>query len=40
MNRCVRWEVEGLVNKFEFWDFLSLVLDDAGVCRGVTAIES
>ncbi len=34
-----RWEVEGLVNKFEFWDFLSLVLDDAGVCRGVTAMD-
>ena len=29
-----RWEVEGKVRKFEFWDFLGPVLDDNGVCRG------
>jgi len=29
-----RREVEGLVKKWEFWDFLAPVLDDAGRCRG------
>ena len=29
-----RWEVEGKVKKYEFWDFLGPVLDDNGVCRG------
>jgi len=29
-----RREVEGLVKKWEFWDFLGPVLDDAGRCRG------
>ncbi|MCC6123516.1 MAG: succinate dehydrogenase flavoprotein subunit [Pirellulales bacterium] len=29
-----RWEVGGKVTKFEFWDFLGPVLDDAGRCRG------
>lgn len=33
------WEAKGLVKKYEFWDFLSLVLDDAGVCRGITAMD-
>jgi succinate dehydrogenase / fumarate reductase flavoprotein subunit len=28
---------ERMVRKFEFWDFLSLVLDDEGRCRGVVA---
>ncbi|MCL6594537.1 MAG: FAD-binding protein, partial [Alicyclobacillus sp.] len=32
-----RFEVEGLVQKYEGWDFLSLVLDDEGVCRGIVA---
>jgi succinate dehydrogenase / fumarate reductase flavoprotein subunit len=26
------------VTKYEYWEFLSLVLDDAGVCRGITAM--
>jgi succinate dehydrogenase / fumarate reductase, flavoprotein subunit len=30
-----RWQVEGKVRKFEYWDFLGPVLDDNGVCRGV-----
>lgn len=30
-----RWESEGLVRKFEYWDFLSPVLDDEQKCRGV-----
>jgi len=29
-----RREVEGLVKKYEFWDFLAPVLDDDGHCRG------
>jgi succinate dehydrogenase / fumarate reductase flavoprotein subunit len=29
-----RWEVEGKVKKWEFWDFLEPVLDDSGRCRG------
>jgi succinate dehydrogenase / fumarate reductase, flavoprotein subunit len=29
-----RYEVEGRVKKWEFWDFLEPVLDDAGRCRG------
>ncbi|MFS0645224.1 succinate dehydrogenase flavoprotein subunit [Siminovitchia sp. 179-K 8D1 HS] len=32
-----RHEVAGLVNKFEGWDFLGIVQDDAGVCRGIVA---
>ncbi len=32
-----RWEVEGRVKKYEHWDFLGPVLNDAGVCRGVVA---
>ena len=29
-----RWEVEGKVKKWEFWDFLEPVLDESGRCRG------
>ncbi len=32
-----RWEAEGLVRKFEFWDFLGPVLDDSGRCVGAVA---
>ncbi|GAB6157494.1 succinate dehydrogenase flavoprotein subunit [Desulfotomaculum varum] len=32
-----RWEVAGLVEKYEGWDFLSAVLDDGQVCRGIVA---
>lgn len=32
-----RWEVEGRVTKFEFWEFLAPVLDDKGACRGIVA---
>lgn len=32
-----RWETEGLVTKSENWEFLSVVLDDEGVCRGISA---
>ncbi|NRS49880.1 MULTISPECIES: succinate dehydrogenase flavoprotein subunit [Brevibacillus] len=32
-----RYEAEGLVTKYEYWDFLGAVLDDTGTCRGITA---
>ena len=32
-----RWETEGKVTKYEFWDFLGPVLDENGVCRGCVA---
>ncbi len=32
-----RWEAEGLVRKFEFWDFLGPLLDADGRCRGCVA---
>jgi succinate dehydrogenase / fumarate reductase flavoprotein subunit len=32
-----RFEVEGRVQKFEHWEFLGIVQDDDGVCRGITA---
>lgn len=32
-----RHEVEGLVKKYEGWDFLGAIVDDEGVCRGIVA---
>ncbi len=32
-----RWEVEGKVRKFEFWEFLGPIVDDQGYCRGAVA---
>lgn len=32
-----RFEAAGLVQKYEGWDFLSLVLDDEGAARGIVA---
>ncbi len=32
-----RWEAEGLVEKFEYWEFLEPIVDDNGLCRGVVA---
>lgn len=29
-----RWESEGMVRKYEHWDFMGPVLDDAGECQG------
>jgi len=34
-----RHEVEGLVRKYEAWEFLGLVRDDAGRCRGIVALD-
>ncbi|HWC76784.1 MAG TPA: succinate dehydrogenase flavoprotein subunit [Blastocatellia bacterium] len=33
-----RYEASGLVTKYEFWEFLSAVLDGNQVCRGLTAM--
>ncbi|QKG84041.1 succinate dehydrogenase flavoprotein subunit [Kroppenstedtia pulmonis] len=32
-----RWEVEGNVTKYEHWEFISIVQDDEGRCRGIVA---
>ena len=32
-----RWEAEGLVTKSENWEFLSAIVDDEGICRGISA---
>ena len=34
-----RFEVEGKVVKYEFWDFLGAVIDDEGCCRGISAMD-
>jgi succinate dehydrogenase / fumarate reductase, flavoprotein subunit len=31
------FEVKGLVTKYEGWEFVSSILDNEGVCRGITA---
>ncbi|MGG3888603.1 succinate dehydrogenase flavoprotein subunit [Metabacillus fastidiosus] len=31
-----RYEVAGLVTKYEGWEFLGAIIDDNGVCRGIT----
>ncbi|MEQ8822320.1 MAG: succinate dehydrogenase flavoprotein subunit [Sumerlaeia bacterium] len=33
-----RFENEGKVEKYEYWEFLSLVIDEAGRCKGITAM--
>lgn len=32
-----RFETKGLVKKYEGWEFLSAIIDDEGVCRGIVA---
>jgi succinate dehydrogenase / fumarate reductase flavoprotein subunit len=34
-----RHEAEGKVRKYEGWTFLSAVLDDAGICRGICGMD-
>jgi succinate dehydrogenase / fumarate reductase flavoprotein subunit len=34
-----RYEAEGKVRKYEFWEFLSGVVDPQGVCRGICAMD-
>jgi succinate dehydrogenase / fumarate reductase flavoprotein subunit len=36
-DRGERVPGERMVRKFEWWDFIALVLDDASVCRGIVA---
>ena len=31
------FEVKGLVTKYEGWEFVSAIIDEEGVCRGITA---
>ncbi len=33
-EQCRRWESEGVIRKYEFWDFLGPIIDEQGVCRG------
>ncbi|HEY2028944.1 MAG TPA: succinate dehydrogenase flavoprotein subunit [Myxococcales bacterium] len=33
-----RYETEGLVRKFEYWEYLSFVRDEGGACRGIVAM--
>lgn len=33
-----RREVEGKVEKFEFWEFQSAIIDNEGICRGIVAV--
>ncbi len=32
-----RWEAEGIIRKFEFWEFLGPIIDGNGACRGCVA---
>src|SRR5256885_12414711 len=32
-----KWEVANLVEKYEGWEFLGIIKDNDGVCRGITA---
>lgn len=32
-----RFEAEGRVEKFEYWEMLSIIQDDVGVCKGIVA---
>ena len=32
-----RWEVKGAVKKYEFWEFLRIIRNKDGICRGIVA---
>jgi succinate dehydrogenase / fumarate reductase flavoprotein subunit len=34
-----RYESEGLVRKFEYWEYLTFVKDEQGACRGIVAMD-
>jgi succinate dehydrogenase / fumarate reductase flavoprotein subunit len=34
-----RYEAQGQVRKFETWEFTGAIIDDGGVCRGITALD-
>ena len=38
-SRCGGYESEEKVKKFEGWTFLSAVIDDSGICRGICAMD-
>src|SRR5256885_8606913 len=33
-----RYESEGLVRKYEYWEYLSFIKDEQGACRGIAAL--
>ena len=33
-----KYEADGVVDKFEYWEFLDMVKDDKDVCRGIVAV--
>ena len=34
-----RYEADGLVRKFEYWEYLSFIRDEQGACRGIVAMD-
>jgi len=34
-----RYEAEGLVRKFEYWEYLGFIRDEGGSCRGIVAMD-
>src|SRR5256885_566993 len=34
-----RYEADGLVRKFEYWEYLGFIKDDASACRGIVAMD-
>src|SRR6266404_5045397 len=34
-----RYEHDGLVRKFEYWEYLSFIKDEQGACRGIAALD-
>ena len=34
-----RYEAEGLVRKFEYWEYLGFIRDEGGSCRGIVAVD-
>lgn len=34
-----RWESEGRVRKLEHWEYLGMVRDEEGICRGIVALD-
>src|SRR6267143_237240 len=34
-----RYETDGRVRKFEYWEYLSFVKDEQGACRGIVAVD-
>src|ERR1700737_1141461 len=34
-----RYEHDGLVRKYEYWEYLSFIKDEQGACRGIVALD-